>query len=104
MIDAAEALNHHWALDSIAAQELGPDIESSGFADRLEDVYGPLDIEAVRKRDEYRERIAKIFRGESDEKLIIIGPCSFRFRYRLFRVVFIYKAIATRESQSLNCI
>jgi phospho-2-dehydro-3-deoxyheptonate aldolase len=72
-----DKLTHHWMLDSVAAKEIAVNTsdESCEHIDNL-----LLDIEsqwpAVQKRDENREEVRKIFSGESDKKLIIIGPCS----------------------------
>jgi len=68
---------HHWQMDPVAAKELANGIteEHSAHVDEV-----LLDIEsywpAVEKRDRNRDEVRKIFNGESDKQLIIIGPCS----------------------------
>ncbi len=72
-----EALRHHWALDDLAAEAISMGIEGhQNYATELENIYGPLDIRAVQQRDSNRAEIGNIFTGQSDKKLIIVGPCS----------------------------
>lgn len=72
-----EALQHHWALDHLASEALATSIDHQPFyAEHLESIYGPLDLRAVQMRDSNRLEIGKIFSGDSDKKMVIIGPCS----------------------------
>lgn len=75
-LNTQEALEYHWALDSLAAETLAGRIEAGNQATHLENIYGPLDPDALRKRDENRDRIGKIFTRNSREKFITQGPCS----------------------------
>ncbi len=70
-------LLHHWALDPLAASELSKGVSDVG----VEHIDGLLhniesDWDAIEKRDENREEISRIISGESDKKLIVVGPCS----------------------------
>lgn len=70
-------LEHHWAMDTAAAVEFSEGLSESECAHidstllEIESQWG-----AVEARDKSREEIGKIFSGESDKQLIILGPCS----------------------------
>lgn len=72
-----QALLHHWGLDSMAASELSQGVTQEG----REHILGLTSVveedpEGIIARDTYREEIAKIYRGESDKQMIVVGPCS----------------------------
>lgn len=69
-------LEHHWALDSQAAEVLGDRIESTHQTDLIESIVENLDPHAVAKRDQHRQEIGRIFQHESDKGLVVLGPCS----------------------------
>lgn len=76
--DLQSKLEHHWMFDSVTAHELAIAMPEEGtehidaLLSRIEQ-QGP---EAIQKRDDNRLEVQKIFNGESDKKLIILGPCS----------------------------
>ncbi len=74
--NTSEKLQDHWAMDRAAADELGDRIETFGQTGVIDAVLENLSDEAVRRRDNNRDAIGKIFRKESDKGLAIIGPCS----------------------------
>lgn len=75
---AVEArLVEHWMLDAAAAHELAYGLSPAGCGhidELLMNIEGRA--EAIQKRDENRQEVIRIFNGESDKQLIIIGPCS----------------------------
>ncbi len=75
--DIESKLTHHWALDGVAAAEVANGITEQG-CEYIDNVLHGVESqwEAVKARDEHRDEIGKIFRGESDKQLIVIGPCS----------------------------
>ena len=75
--DLQGKLEHHWMLDPLVASEMAAGMGESGVAHidaLLESIEAQGD--AIAKRDEHRQEVQKIFTGESDKKLIILGPCS----------------------------
>src|SRR4051812_20872331 len=69
-------LEHHWMLDSSTAAEFAQSVSPAGV-DELNTLIEPLQSEAaIDKRDLNRQEVIKIFNGESDKQLFIIGPCS----------------------------
>lgn len=75
-METTEILTNHWAMDEQAATVLSERAHSQGGNELLQQIHEQLDKEAVAIRDEHRRDISTIFRGESDQKLIVIGPCS----------------------------
>jgi hypothetical protein len=68
---------HHWMLDPTTAYELSASMPLDGHKD-IQDIIAPVieNPEALARRDENRQEVIRIFNGESDKNLIIIGPCS----------------------------
>lgn len=72
-----DLLLHHWMLDSAAAHQLANGVNEYGrqdiydFSNLVDD-----DPEAVLARDEHRLEITQILNGQSDKKMIVVGPCS----------------------------
>ena len=75
--DVQHDLEYHWQLDPVTASEVAQSISDIGVQhihDLLDDI--EQQPEATLKRDENREEVRKIFSGESEKQLIILGPCS----------------------------
>lgn len=73
--ETTELLEHHWALDSKAAEALSSDLNQSE-QDLLADRVGSLSVDSVMMRDNNRDEIGRIYTGNSDKILIVKGPCS----------------------------
>ncbi len=68
-------LEHHWMLDSLAAEAVSLGVTDDQIR-LLEQSYAGLSSEAIAVRDHNRQEIGDIFTGVSDKKLIVLGPCS----------------------------
>lgn len=71
-----KSLEHHWSLDSQAAEVLGTRIYESGQEGSIADITEGLNEDGVKWRDYHREHIADIFTGKSSDCLVVLGPCS----------------------------
>lgn len=76
-VPVADLLQNHWMLDEVTANEVAQSSTAEG-TQVLHDLVEVVESnpEALQKRDENRDEIIKIFQGESEKKLIVIGPCS----------------------------
>ncbi|MBI4101332.1 hypothetical protein HY441_02590 [Candidatus Microgenomates bacterium] len=74
--NTADQLEHHWALDSQAAQVLAEQIEKDGQTRRIEMVVEQFDAIAIERRDQNRDRMKNIFTRASKAGFITLGPCS----------------------------
>jgi phospho-2-dehydro-3-deoxyheptonate aldolase len=77
MMDLQGKLEHHWMLDPVVASEMVATINDDGVA-HIDELLQSIEAQgpAIKKRDENRLDVQKIFSGESEKKLIILGPCS----------------------------
>ncbi len=70
-----ELLEHHWAMDELAAQTLAERLPSEGV-DHLTSICENLGNLATNLRDGHRRTLGNIYSGQSRKKLLAGGPCS----------------------------
>jgi phospho-2-dehydro-3-deoxyheptonate aldolase len=73
--DVNKALTHHWAMDSLAADDLARQL-SAEESDIILSFVDGLDPDAVKQRDINRKLIGDRFTGKTATKLFFEGPCS----------------------------
>jgi phospho-2-dehydro-3-deoxyheptonate aldolase len=75
--DTTELLIYHWSLDKLAADYFASRMDENDtdhihkFLDNIEE-----NAEALSIRDSARSELGKIYSGESEKQVIILGPCS----------------------------
>lgn len=72
----SKQLEHHWAMDGLAADVMGESIVKSGQEGVIEEIVDHLGDVAVKTRDENRRHVGNIFSKKSDDALMVVGPCS----------------------------
>ena len=75
--DLQQTLASHWMYDPTVILELSQSLPQEGI-DVVNDLAADVELnpEGIQKRDQNRAEVTDILRGQSDKKLIIIGPCS----------------------------
>ena len=102
MENIEDILKHHWALDNGAAIALDMFLEHDiRGQDHLRALSDKLAADTTLSRDIYWEEIGKIFRSESDKKLVIIGPCSLD---RGIDYSPLFEFIAELQQQNPDCL